>query len=105
MVPLVCVVVLFWLGVFYVALAAQGISAADFLWGRRVPLPTHLGRWVDVGVGVDGRMRQERRLLPGGQGDPSCLILQVRFLDPKTGEIVAVLPEQREERRRSRSSR
>src|SRR6478609_2262953 len=87
MVSLVCVVILFWAGVFYVTLAAQGVSIADFLWGQRTALPADLGRWVDVGVGDDGRIRQERRLLPTGHGDPSCLILQVRFVDPASGEI------------------
>ena len=104
MLPLVCVVVLFWVGIFVVAFAAQGSSIADFLLGRRPPLPSDLGRWIDVGVQNDGRMRQERRLLPGGRGDPSCLILQVRFVDLDSGEIVAVLPERREARPRHRSS-
>ncbi|HXS15976.1 MAG TPA: hypothetical protein VN764_02245 [Polyangiaceae bacterium] len=104
-VPLVLVVVLFWTGVFCVTLIALGSSASDLLWGRKAPLPEDLGQWIEAGVDGSGRVRQERRLRPGDAADPSFLILQVRWVDARTGEILEVLPEQRERRRRGPRAR
>lgn len=104
-VPLVIVVVLFWVIVFYVIFTAQGLSVSDLLLGRKAPLPQDLGQWVETGVDDSGRLRQERRLRPGGMADPSFLTLQVRWVDARTGEILEVLPEQREARRRVERAR
>lgn len=104
-VPLVVVVLVFWILVFFLMFKAQGSSALDFFLGKRAPLPPNLGSWVDCGLDPSrGKIRQERWLLPEGQDDPSHLLLQVRFFDPTSGEVVEVLPQQRVKRGRSKSS-
>jgi hypothetical protein len=99
-VPLVAVVLLFWICVFYVGFKARGISVFDFLYGPREPLP-EIGAWREVARDA-GEVREERRLLPGGQTDPSFLILQVRFLDERSGDLLRALPETREARQRQK---
>jgi hypothetical protein len=95
-VPLIAVVVLFWLLIFFVIFRALGISGTDLIRGSLQPLPADLGQWREPVVEVEGEpLRQERWLLPPGQENPSYFLVQVRFLDPETAEIVRVVPERR----------
>ncbi len=99
--PLAIVVLIFWGSVFFLAFRAQGASFLDFARGPRRPLPDDLGSWKAT-TRREGLLRQERRLLPSSDSDPSHLIVQVRWLNEESGEVVHVEPERRERRARGR---
>jgi hypothetical protein len=97
----VLIVLLFWGGVFMVALAARGLTPLEFLFGRYEPLPGDLGRWKECGIDDErGYAREERLLLPPGGANSGYLLLQVRYRDQSTREVVSVEPERYLRRRR-----
>jgi len=97
----ILIVVLFWGAVFMIALAVKGLTPSEFLFGAYEPLPGDLGTWKHSGKDDDsGRQREERLLLPPGGARSSHLLLQVRYRDPVSGDVVGVEPEQRVRRRR-----
>lgn len=75
-------------------------GAKDERFGKLEALPADLQKWIQTPEpSGDGLVREQRHLLEEGSGR---LILQVRFRDPKTQEIVRVLPEEFVKRRRIR---
>lgn len=77
-------------------------GAKDERLGKLEALPADLGTWVRSGDS-DGLIKEERYLLADSSGvDQSKLLLQVRYRDAKTEEIVRVDPEKAYRRRRIR---
>ncbi len=72
--------------------------------GQLEPLPPHLGKWLKVDTNPDEkRIREERHLLGESNGfGGSKLLLQVRYRDPISKEIVEIMPEERIRRKRIR---
>jgi hypothetical protein len=70
-------------------------GAADERLGALEKLPDNLGSWVaDAELSSDGLVRESRHLEPerGLFGRPK-LLLQVRYRDPNTREILRIEPE------------
>lgn len=74
-------------------------GAKDERFGKLEELPADMDTWVGAEQ-PDGLIREQRHLMEEGSGR---LIQQVRFRDPKTQEIVSVLPEKFVKRRRIRN--
>ena len=99
--PVIAVALLFWVCVFAVYFTSAGIAPSEFFLGRFEPLPADLGSWKKLGIDAQsGLDREERRLLPEGRRKASYLLLQVRYRDPTTGEIVRIDAERRVRRPR-----
>lgn len=106
MVAVVAAAALFWMGVFAIYFAAQGVSPLEFFIGAYESYDPELGRWRAVGTDqASDLVREERFLLPDGLASASCLEHQVRYRDRATQSIVRVEPPLRVRRRRSRSVR
>jgi hypothetical protein len=100
--PVIVVALLFWVCVFAVYFTSAGITPTEFFFGRFEPLPADLGSWKRLGADApSGLEREERRLLPEGRRESSYLLLQVRYRDPATGEIVRIDAERRVPRLRA----
>jgi hypothetical protein len=98
--PVVAAALLFWVGVFMVYFTAAGTTPLEFFFGAFEPPPADLGQWKEAGLDPNTSvLREERYLLPGGRG-ARHLVLQVRWRDPGTRQIVRVAPDQRIVRRR-----
>jgi hypothetical protein len=81
-------------------------GAADERLGDLEPLPDRIGEWVTASEpNQDGLIRQERILFEDKGGGRGTLTTQVRFRDPKTDEIVSVLPEVVTKRRRVKKAK
>jgi hypothetical protein len=77
-------------------------GAKDERLGKLEALPADLGKWVQRAEEA-GLIKEERYLMADSSGvDESKLLLQVRYRDPKTDEIVRVDPEKAYRRRRIR---
>jgi hypothetical protein len=75
-------------------------GAKDERLGKLEPLPADLGKWAESGR-EEGLIKEERCLLADSSGlDEQKLVIQVRYRDPETDEIVRVAPEQTYRRRR-----
>ena len=99
-VAVVLTALVFWIGVFMVYFTSQGMSPLEHFFGRYEPLPDDLGAWKERGIDEQsGLLREERLLLPPGS-TPRYLLLQARYRNPETREIVRVEPEDRVPRRR-----
>jgi len=87
----------------YLALFMSHVpGAAEERLGKFEALPGRLNEWVqDDALSEDGLVCERRHLMP----NPSVnrLILQVRYRDPTTRDIVRVAPEVTIKRRRVRS--
>ncbi len=80
-------------------------GAADERLGKWEPLPDRLGEWVkDTERTAEGLIRESRQLLPEGGRAGAKIVLQVRYRDPHTQEIVRVEPEVTWKRKRIRPS-
>lgn len=107
------------LAVFYLFLlivAALGVAGYLAFFFSNVPgakeerlgaleaLPPDLGKWIEgAEPGPDGLLREQRHLFQEATGlGAGKLILQVRYRDPSSREIVRVEPEQLIPRRRVR---
>ncbi|HSC87541.1 MAG TPA: hypothetical protein VLC09_09740 [Polyangiaceae bacterium] len=91
--------------VYLTVFMSQVPGAKEERFGKLEPLPEHLGSWVrDERPDAAGRVRETRHLLEEKHGlGSSQLVLQVRYRDPATDEIVHVEPEQFVQRRRIRA--
>lgn len=99
----VFIALLFWFGVFAAYFTAQGTSLLEFLLGRYEALPIDLGEWrvsPEEAPINPAWLREQRFLLAEGRPNPGSLILQVRYRDRSTLEIVHSEPERRVSRRR-----
>jgi hypothetical protein len=78
-------------------------GAKDERLGKLEELPADLGTWTK-GTGDDGMIVERRYLLADPSGmDEQNLVIQVRYRDPDSSEIVRVDPEQKYRRKRVRS--
>lgn len=78
-------------------------GAKDERLGKLEELPADLGTWVQ-GTSDDGLIIERRYLMADPSGlDEQALLIQVRYRDPDTSEIVRVDAEQKYRRRRVRS--
>ena len=77
-------------------------GAKEERFGRLPPLPDNLGEWVrSPGEDAAGRIREERYLFQERTGlGAGKLILQVRYRDPVSNEIVGMEDERVVPRRR-----
>lgn len=90
---LVVVVAGFWLAIFGVFFLAQGVKVSDLWRGPLEPLPENLNQWREAPERSDEQLlAEERYLLPEGQGEEK-LLLQVRYRDRQTQQVVRVEPE------------
>lgn len=103
--------------VFILAVGAVGAGAYMFLFLSHVPgakeerlgvleaLPPNMGEWIEEPVpSEDGLVVEKRHLQPESSGFGGAkYLLQVRYRDPKTREILRVDPEQIIKRKRIRS--
>jgi hypothetical protein len=100
-VAVVLAALIFWICIFLIYFAAQGVSPLEFFAGHYEPHDPELGRWKETGRDEDsGLVREQRLLLPDGRESAAHLLLQVRYRDPETRQISAVEPAQRVPRRR-----
>lgn len=77
-------------------------GAANERFGTLDALPSSLNKWVeDEALSSDGLVCERRHLM--AEQDASKMILQVRYRDPKSHEIVRVEAEQTIKRRRRRA--
>ena len=77
-------------------------GAAEERLGKFEDLPRRLNEWVeDADLSEDGLVCERRHLMPNPSGHR--LILQVRYRDPVTRDIVRVEPEVTIKRRRVRA--
>jgi len=95
---LVIVAVVFWGSVFIAFLKSAGTTPSEFVFGRYEPPPADLGLWKEI-PSEPGLICEERCLLPEGQSAP-YLLLQRRYRDAATREILRIDPEERIARRR-----
>lgn len=73
--------------------------------GQFEPLPEPIGVWMtDPTPNAEGLIRQSRTLFDGEPDGPGNLTHQVRLRDPKSNEIVSVLPEVITKRRRAKAT-
>lgn len=79
-------------------------GAKDERLGKLEELPAEIGKWVPAAERTEEGLIQETRYLsaePSGS-DPVKIIIQVRYRDPGTSDIVRVDPEKTYRRRRRR---
>lgn len=77
-------------------------GAADERLGKLEELPLSLNKWVqDEGLTPDGLVCERRHLMP--EPEAAKMVLQVRYRDPQTNDIVRVLADKTIKRRRHRS--
>jgi len=106
MVAVVVAALLFWICVFGVYFASQGISPIDFFAGAYEPYDPEQAKWRVIHTEpVSALVREERFLLPDGRDRASYLEHQVRHRDPTTQAIAYVEPTRRVRRGYSRSVR
>lgn len=78
-------------------------GAKDERLGKLEPLPDEMSQWVELGA-HDGLVKEERRLFADpGEMDQTKILVQTRYRDPETKEIVRVDPERTYRRKRIRS--
>jgi hypothetical protein len=80
-------------------------GAKDERLGVLEDLPADLGTWIEEETDEAGLIKEKRYLLADSSGvDLSRLVIQVRYKNPDTSEIVRVLPEQSYRRKRRRGA-
>jgi len=90
-----------WTCVFMVYFTAQGVSPVAFFAGGYEPYDPALAQWKELSRDEhSGLVREQRLLLPNGDGGASYLELQIRHRDPATRRIEVVEPPRRIPRRR-----
>jgi hypothetical protein len=80
---------------------SMSTTPLEFLLGRYAPPPPDLGVWRETGrTSREGWVEEERRILPAGKARAAYYLLQVRYREPSTRQIVRVVADVREKRPR-----